>query len=246
MLLRRKRRPSEIWFGRFTTVIASGNFVRQRDLLPLPVPWSWAPFAEFFWQTVDKWRHRSSHLLAICVLNFLYAGREKPRPAQLAAIRRIVRDARWLVGRAPEDGVAQTTVQNFTHVLKHERVGYTGEEVSRPEPLTLLEIIPGLPPAGAVGIVDALTLATGEVQNALLDPSIVLLPEAERVGVRPARVHATDEEWNKIGVELLQRGVVVEIARKTRRLWMVSQCSLAPLESRSVGLRYLQPLGFSG
>ena len=28
------------------------------------------------------------------------------------------------------------------------------------------------------------------------------------------RVHATDEEWNKIGAELLQRGVVVEIARE--------------------------------
>ena len=147
----------------FTTVEASGNSVRQRDLLPLPVPWSWAPFAEFLWQAVDERRHRSSHrerrrrrelhgvvcwsLLAICVLNFLYAGvsylqelrvcREKPRPAQLAAIRRIVRDARWLVGRAPEDGAAQTTSQNFTQVLKHKRVGYTGEEVSRPEPLKL-------------------------------------------------------------------------------------------------------------
>ena len=27
-------------------------------------------------------------------------------------------------------------------------------------------------------------------------------------------MHATDEEWNKIGAELLQRGVVVEIARE--------------------------------
>ena len=163
-------------------------------------------------------------LLVICVLNFLYAGvghlqelrvcREKPRPAQLAAIRPIVRDARWLVGRAREDGAAQTTAQNFTQVLKHMRVGYTGEEVSRPEPLTLLEIIPGLPPAGAAGVVDPLTLATGEVQEALFDPSLVLLPEAERVGVRPARVHATDEEWNKIGAVLLQRGAAVEMARE--------------------------------
>ena len=85
-------------------------------------------------------------------------------------------------------------------------MGYTGEEVSRPQPLTLLEIIPGLPPAGAVGIVDPLTLATGDVRKALMDPKLVLLPEAERVGIRPARVHATDEEWNKIGAELLRRG----------------------------------------
>ena len=162
-------------------------------------------------------------LLAICVFNFLYAGgnqlhelrvcRDKPRPAQLAALRRIVRDARWLVERAPEDGAAQTASQNFPQVLKRKRVGYTSEEISRPQPLTLLEIIPGLPPAGAVGIVDPLTLAAGDVREALIDPSLVLLPEAERVGIRPARVHATDEEWNKIGVELLRRGVVVEIAR---------------------------------
>ena len=45
----------------FTTVEASGSSVRQRDLLPLPVPWSWAPFAEFLWQAVDERRHRSSH-----------------------------------------------------------------------------------------------------------------------------------------------------------------------------------------
>ena len=45
----------------FTTVEASGNSVRQRDILPVPVPWSWAPFAEFLWQAVDERRHRSSH-----------------------------------------------------------------------------------------------------------------------------------------------------------------------------------------
>ena len=201
VLSRRGRRRWKIYLVRevlrtsFTTVEASGNSVRQRDLLPLPVPCSWAPFAEFLWQAVDEQRHRSSHrerrrrrelhgvgcrsLLAICVLNFLYAGvghlqelrvcREKPRPAQLAAIRRIVRDARWLVGRAPEDGAAQTTAQIFTQVLKHKRVGYRGEEVSRPEPLTLLEIIPGLPPAGAVVVVEPLTLATGEVSAGACD-----------------------------------------------------------------------------
>ena len=78
----------------------------------------------------------------------------------------------------------------------------------------MLEIVPGLAPAGAVGIVDPLTLATGDVREALFDQNFVLLPEAERVGVRPARVHATDEEWNKTGVELFQRGVVVKIARE--------------------------------
>ena len=111
-------------------------------------------------------------LLTICILNFLYAGnghfhesrvcRNKPRPAQLAAIRRIVGDALWLIRRAPEDGAVKTTAKDFAQVLKRKRVTYTGEEVSRPQPLMLLEIIPGLPPAGTVGIVDPLSIATGE------------------------------------------------------------------------------------
>ena len=160
----------------------------------------------------------------LVLVDDLYAGvghlqelrvcQEKPRPAQLSALRRIVRDARWLVERAPEDGVAHTTLQDFPQIFKRKRASYRGDEISRPQPLTVLEIIPGLPLAGAVGIVDPLTLATGDVREALIDPSLVLLPEAERVGVRPARVYSTDEEWNKIGAELLQRGVVVEIARE--------------------------------
>ena len=93
-------------------------------------------------------------------------------------------------------------------------MSYAGEEVSRPQPLTLLKIIPGLPPAGTVGIVDPLSIATGEVRKALADQSLVHLPESERVGVRPARVHASPEEWNKIGLELLKRGVVSEAARE--------------------------------
>ena len=73
--------------------------------------------------------------------HFLYAGvghfhesrvcRNKPRPAQLAAIRRIVGDALWLIRRAPEDGAVQTTAQDFAQVLKRKRVSYTGEEVCR-------------------------------------------------------------------------------------------------------------------
>ena len=195
-------------------------------------------------------------LLAICVLKFPYSGhghlhelrvcREKARLAQLAANRRIVRDARWLVERAPEDGVAQTTTQNFTQVLKHKRVGYTGEEISRPELLAFLEIVPGLPPAGAVGIVDPLTLATGDVREALFDPSLVLLPEAQRVGVRPAWVHATDEEWNKTGMELLQRGVVVEIAREDAPIVDGQPVLVGAFGVEKVRLRYLQPHEFSG
>ena len=113
----------------FTLVEASSKSVRQRDLLPLPVPWNWAPFAEFLKQSVDERRHRNSHRLRRLRRELHGAGcwslltnhlresricRRKPRPAQLFALRRILRDAHWLVKRAPEDGVAHTTLQHFS------------------------------------------------------------------------------------------------------------------------------------
>ena len=55
VLLRRGHRASKIWFGR-----CFGHPSRPSKL-QAPVPWSWAPFAEFMWQAVDERRHRSSH-----------------------------------------------------------------------------------------------------------------------------------------------------------------------------------------
>ena len=63
---------------------------RQRDLLPLPVPWEWPPFAEVVLHAVDSCRSRRGHhsrvrrqrdratgiwsLLCIICVNFLYSG----------------------------------------------------------------------------------------------------------------------------------------------------------------------------
>ena len=62
-----------------------------------------------------------------------------------------------------------------------------------------------------MGIVDPLVIAGPEVADSLRDPESMLVAPEERVAVRPALVHASDEEWDKIGAELLRRGVVVEI-----------------------------------
>ena len=45
----------------FTTSKSAASAVRQRNLLPLPVPWRWVPFAEFLLQAIDGQRHRNSH-----------------------------------------------------------------------------------------------------------------------------------------------------------------------------------------
>ena len=69
---------------------------------------------------------------------------------------------------------------------------------------TLAEIIPGLPPKGTVGIVDPLILASDEVRS-------LLLIRRCRCVCRTA--HPSPDEWNALGYEMLQRGVVVEISR---------------------------------
>ena len=80
-----------------------------------------------------------------------------------------------------------------------------------PEALTLLELLPGLPPEGTVGIVEPLAIAGPEVGDSLRERESILVSAEQRVAAQPALVHASDEEWDKIGAELLRRGVVVEI-----------------------------------
>ena len=167
---------------------------------------------------------------------------KKPRSAQLSALRRIVRDARWLLKMASPT----PRCKNFPQVLKRKRVGYIGEEVSRPHSLTLLEISPGLPPAGAVGIVDPLTIATvtsmkrSSTQVLSFSQKLNALESGQRGCMRLMR------NGTRSGQSCFSAAWWLRLRVKTRRLLMVSQCSSAPSESKSVGLRYLQPHGVSG
>ena len=135
---------------------------------------------------------------------------EGPQLLSLQVCARLWRQPRYFLPRAPEDGASVTPSLDYAKVLSRKRVGYGGQVAAFPEALTLLELLPGLPPGGTVGTVDPLAIAGPEVADSLWDPESMLVAPEERV-VRPALVHASDEEWDKIGAELLRRGVVVEI-----------------------------------
>ena len=147
-------------------------------------------------------------------MNFLYSGcghigdlqvaRGRPTAAQLASLHQIVEAARYFLSRAPEDGASVTPSLDYAKVLSRKRVGYGSQVAAFPEALTLLELLPGLPPEGTVGIVDPLVIAGPEVAGSLRDPESMLVAPEQRVAVRPALVHASDEEWDKIGAELLR------------------------------------------
>eukprot|EP00438_Fugacium_kawagutii_P032030 Skav203167 [mRNA] locus=scaffold371:249779:253293:+ [translate_table: standard] len=89
------------------------------------------------------------------------------------------------------------------------RISYHGEIVEKGQPLTLAQILPGLPPSGYGGSVQLAELCEGELRRKLEDPLANLLPEEELPDEIPApRVHATEEQWELIAKELLDRGLV--------------------------------------
>ena len=141
----------------------------------------------------------------------LQVPRGRSTAVQFASLHQIVEAARYLLSRAPEDGALVTPSLDYAKVLSRKRVGCGLQVAAFPEALTLLELLPGLPLEGTVGRVEPLAIAGPEVGDSLRDRGSMLVAPEQRVAVRPALVHASDEEWDKIGAELLRRGVVVEI-----------------------------------
>lgn len=89
-------------------------------------------------------------------------------------------------------------------------VNYTGDVVEKARWLTGAQVIPGLPPEGFGGSLNAVDFCTPWVRKHLEDPSLTRLDDSEVAGELPfATVHASHEEWEQIAVQLVQRGVAV-------------------------------------
>ncbi|CAK0847024.1 unnamed protein product, partial [Prorocentrum cordatum] len=96
--------------------------------------------------------------------------------------------------------------------LKDRKIGYGGGEISPPHRLTLEQVLDGLPPPGVAAPIEAADLATGFVREALLDPTLVLLPAAlRRPAPTSARAWASLEEWHRIVRALHERGMASAI-----------------------------------
>ena len=208
----------------------------QRDLLPLPVPWSFACVSAVMSQALDPTagnRRRSARssmrrqrgigcwlLLCILSLDFLYRGMGEvtglrvPSGAisevQMDSLNRFLGACTYLADRRDSLGPPVTPCLDPFALLNKKRISYSGVEVCMLEPLTLAEILPGLPPVGSAASVDPLLVAEGEVLEGLRFPERFIKPEAEWDDFKPARVHANDDEWGRIGSTLLEPGVFVE------------------------------------
>ncbi|CAK0841817.1 unnamed protein product, partial [Prorocentrum cordatum] len=212
---------------------------RQRDVLPLPVPWG-DDAVEMAMEQLDgrslpsSWHQGRDErarlagigswvILVISALNFLYAGADKlvdlrrragpANQSQIRALEKIKEACTYHVDRRSEETGAfgRSPKIDFDQMLGRKRLSYEGHEVSMPEKLTLQELLPGLPPRGEAASVDPLEFASEEVVHALLHPELVCNVGGHCGPQPPAKVHAEAADWDVIVKELLERGVLEEI-----------------------------------
>ncbi|CAK0851484.1 unnamed protein product, partial [Prorocentrum cordatum] len=164
----------------------------QRDLLPLPYPS--ITRSQIAQQGEDPLSDKE------------WEGRANA--AQQAALVALGR--RLLLATRAESALPPDLDWNVR--LKDRKIGCGGDEISATHRLTLEQVLDGLPPPGVAASIEAADLATGFVREALLDPTLVLLPAAlRRRAPTSARVWASLEEWHRIVRALHERGVVSAI-----------------------------------
>eukprot|EP00971_Amphidinium_carterae_P345208 6486036-Amphidinium_carterae.2 len=91
--------------------------------------------------------------------------------------------------------------------MRAKGLDYQGNVVSKPHQLTLAQVLPGLPPEHLGGAVNAVEFSTGYILEVLLNPKLVVAERETWGKAKTARIHATREEWQSIGIELVRRGI---------------------------------------
>ena len=115
--------------------------------------------------------------------------------AQLEVVGRFAENSKLLLDRAPADGESETGELDDEKLLGQHSTGYDGCVMSKPQPLTLLEVLWGLPPIVSVGIVDPLKLASPELCRRAVRTE--LRGVHKEVPMRPAVVHSSGISGNR-------------------------------------------------
>ena len=217
----------------------SGSSRITPDLLPLPVPAlppasasqldqlfpaDSAPTVEGFKLGALSWVN-----LVIYALNQMYTGSAQPAKgppteAQRRAIDLLYEDCGELCrdskSRSPSDWPA---------AYKAKLNAYWGEPVYVATPLTLMQVLPTLPPPGVAASVDILKILSGNIKEQLADPECLLLPEAEWPERPPKATTQMGDpsEWPSLANELWRRGLVI---------WLPIEAIFSP-GGRACGIR---------
>ena len=156
------------------------------------------------------------HGLVVVSLNFLYGDRAKdhgPPPgshataAQEKALCRIWDQLKVFLDDKDVRGVPRTPLADWKHSVQEVGISYTGEIVQKACAITLEQILPGLPNAEHVGLVNLTELLSPELAKMLEHPG--KLVKELCLGPRPKpRVRCSDEAWPAVAKALWDRGLV--------------------------------------
>eukprot|EP00438_Fugacium_kawagutii_P017079 Skav213874 [mRNA] locus=scaffold2374:77699:81990:+ [translate_table: standard] len=183
-------------------------------LFPLPL-WSPAPLA---WSNchgppTQSLEGATECWLLVCAaaLNWYCGHRGHRKPMSRKKIHAAVRsDLMSKIRRlfTPDDNYGWEFEQ-VVKELNERRISYTGEEVSQPLPLTIEQIIGGLPPVGHGGSIDVMKFLRGRTKYLLEHPLENMVPIDERPEAPiQAKVHIKKGEELKVFELLHDRGII--------------------------------------
>eukprot|EP00438_Fugacium_kawagutii_P016319 Skav222801 [mRNA] locus=scaffold1419:399983:408357:+ [translate_table: standard] len=166
------------------------------------------------------------HGLVVVALNWLHAdGRPhkgvgppggQANASQEAALGRIWEMVKVFVDDKPEQGgVPRTPDGPWKEELAKLRVSYTGEVVEKAMPLTLSQILPGLPSPDHGGLVNILEVVDEKLARKLERPDLLVKPLVPDYVPEP-NVMCGDIEWGKVAKALYERHLVAPVERYPR------------------------------
>ena len=162
------------------------------------------------------------HGLVVVSLNWLHSGGNLSQsiggPAgratsqQEIALCRLWDLVKVFVDEKPKKGgVPRTPQGDWAAELETLRVSYTGEVVQKARPLTLEQVLPGLPSPQHGGLVDILEVVDEKLKRRLQRPDLMLREAFEDIPT--PQVMCADDEWEKVVKALYDRHLVVPVER---------------------------------
>ena len=128
--------------------------------------------------------------------------------SQFVSLSRLYISADELIGEDRE----HLPSKDWDEILNARQLTYGGEVVAVAQELTLEQVLPGLPPPGIAASVDAVALASPELGELLLHPELSIKPRSEwPPTLKRAGMHIAWEEWQRLGVELVSRGICIPL-----------------------------------
>ena len=198
----------------------SRGVLPKRKLFPLPSIWSDAVRVLSEFDSFDRVRC-SSDLISSCALpcwcelillfnNNMALGRPgrglaKPTAAQRDLLRSIELSAQRLL---KDDVRVDWTSDAIREDFDKRSVIHTGEEVCKAEPLSLMRVIPGLPPEGHGGSIQATDWVDGRTRTLLEHPELCVTPDVGQELPRlQGKIHVEPDDRMALSLELVRRGI---------------------------------------